>query len=128
MAAYALIGDASDVMFDTIVSVNNFKAGNMSASRITLETKRHHNPALIGLFIDTKLRELMTLLNKTGQLQLIRETPIICVHGLACIAINDFVLDTDNPEQTTEQTEINPDIDSFLSQLMQEFIPLNSNA
>ena len=123
MALYALNGDASDVLFDTVVSVNDFKAGNISASRITLATKRHHGPAQVACFIDMKLREFMTLLGKTGQLHLIKATPTICVPGLACMTINDFEFESDRPESTAKQNEINPDIDSFLSQLKQVFVP-----
>ena len=82
MAVYSLNGDESDVIFDSVACIHNIETGWLSASKITLETKGCHDPVHVEYFLYPKLRELLQLLNQTGQLQLIKTTQKMCVPGL----------------------------------------------
>ena len=123
---------ALSVKFDLTVSLHNFTAGNMSSSTITLDTEKCNALANIDMFIDIKLRDLMTLLLQNEQLDIIRTTPTICVPGVARITVHNFDFDnTDNDDdeevdQSQRNPEINdekkPDIDSFISELREAFI------
>ncbi len=122
---------ALSVKFDLTVSLHNFTAGNMSSSTITLDTEKCNALAIMDMFIDIKLRDLMTLLVQNGQLDIIRTTPTICVPGVARITVHNFDFDNDNDDdeevdQSQRNPEINdkekPDIDSFISELREAFI------
>ena len=122
---------ALNAKFDLTVSLRNFTAGNMSSSKITLDTEKCNVLANIDMFIDTKLRDIMTLLVQTEQLDIIRTTPTICVPGVARITVHNFDFENDNDDyeevnKSQRNPEINdeekPDTDSFISELREAFI------
>ena len=121
MAGYSLNGDVSDVIFNSVACIHNIKTGRLFASKILLETKGCHDYANVEYFVDKKLRELLLLLNQTGQLDLIKVTPKICVPGLACITISDFESNTDDHEKKPGDTCTTQDIELFLCKLKQAF-------
>ena len=115
---------ALSVNFDFTLSVHNFTAGNMSCYLVTLDTERCNALAMIDMFIDTKLRDLMTLLVQNGQLDIIGTNPTICVPGVARITVHDFDFDNDN--ESPRNSEINcggkPDVDLFIRALRDAFV------
>lgn len=49
----------------------------MSSSTITLDAEKWNGLAIINMFIDTKLRDLMMLLVQSGQLDIIGTTTLM---------------------------------------------------
>ena len=123
---------ALSVKFDLTLALQDFTAGNISSSTITLDTEKCNALDNIDMFIGIKLRDLMTLLVQKEQLDIIRTTPTICVPGVARITIHNFDFDnTDNDhDEQVDQPRRNPeindekkiDIDSFISELREAFI------